>query len=234
MLAVLGVGCGVLTTVAGLGGGVLMLAAVSAAQDPKVALAATAPALLLGNVHRVWLFRADLDRAIARRFAVGALPGSLSGGILLGRVPDRWLAVLLVGTTGLALARLCGLRVPSPRRGALVPAGFGIGALSATAGGAGILAAPLLMSLGLTGASYVATAAAASVVMHLGRLVSYGATGLFSAAILRTAAVLTATVLVGNALGKRVRTHLSPQGGVRLEAAVLAVATGLAVLALRR
>ena len=76
-------GAGLLTTVAGLGGGILMLLAVSLATDPKVALVATAPALLAGNLHRAFLFRGDVDRRVARAFALGAFPGSVLGGALL-------------------------------------------------------------------------------------------------------------------------------------------------------
>ena len=53
LYVLLGVLAGALTTVAGLGGGMLLIYALAALGDPHVALAATAPALLVGNLHRL-------------------------------------------------------------------------------------------------------------------------------------------------------------------------------------
>lgn len=224
VLLPLGLFAGILTTIAGLGGGILLTVCLSLALGPKAALVVTGPALLLGNAHRVWLLRRHVDGAVAQRFAGAALLGSALGGFLLPRVPDRAVALAMSATTALAVLRALGwvsLR-PSPRT--LVPLGFGVGALSATAGGAGVLAGPILSASGLRGAAYVGTAAVGAVAMHLGRVVSYGTSGLFDGRSLRAAAALVVALLLGNVVGARLRGRVSPTAGERLELGTLVVA----------
>ena len=52
VIALLGILAGILTTLAGLGGGMLLVLALSLTSSPVTELAATAPALSLGNLHR--------------------------------------------------------------------------------------------------------------------------------------------------------------------------------------
>ena len=70
-----------------LGGGMLAILVLSLLYDPKVALTVTAPALLVGNAHRLYLNRRVVNWAIARRIIVGALPGSIVGGLVAMRLP---------------------------------------------------------------------------------------------------------------------------------------------------
>src|SRR5689334_20783752 len=104
LMLLLGLGAGVLTTIAGQGGGLVLLLACSAIFGPHAALAVTAPALLMGNLHRAFMLRAYVDRKVALRVIAGALPGALVGGLLSGVIPSWALRVLLVGMTGLAIA----------------------------------------------------------------------------------------------------------------------------------
>lgn len=231
-LLALGFLAGGLTTVAGMGGGVLLVLALSLATSPVEALAFTSPALLVGNLHRLALGRHAVDRQIAAPFVVGALPGSLIGGLLAVAVPPALLQALLVVTTGLALARALGWWSFRPRASALVPAGAAIGAAAATTGSAGVLVAPLMHAAGLTGARYVATTAAAAVAMHIGRILGYGAGGHVTAATLTGAAWLAAAILAGNAAGERLRPHLSPKTSTYLELGVLLVCVALALAGL--
>ena len=48
---VLGVLAGLITTVAGMGGGLVLMLGLATIFDPMVALAATGPGLLVGNMH---------------------------------------------------------------------------------------------------------------------------------------------------------------------------------------
>lgn len=229
LLIPLGLIGGVLTTLAGLGGGVLMLLVISLFIGPAAALALTAPALLFGNAHRWYLYRHQVDRAIAWRCAAGSLPGALIGGFLVVRVPGWLLQGLMLFMVALALLRAFGwLRLVLPPR-LLLPSFLLIGAMTATSGGAGVLAAPLLLASGLQGEAYIATSALAATTMHAGRLVAYGAGGLLSGPLLLRALLLTAAVLVGNLLGQRLRAALPPPLSRRMEIGVMVLCVGLAL-----
>jgi uncharacterized membrane protein YfcA len=235
LLPLLGVASGALTTLAGLGGGILLLLALSLVWGPTAALAATAPALLLSNLHRFWMYRRDIDRGVAGSFIAGALPGSLVGGLLAARVPEGLLAWMMVGMTALALARSFGVWRWRPQPTLLLPAGLGIGVLTGTSGGAGVLVAPLLLSAGLSGQAYVATAAVCAVAMHTGRVVAYGAGGLLTEETLIRTGILTAALLIGNLVGKRLRARLLDERRAQwLEMATLVVCVGLSLAGIGR
>lgn len=231
-LAALGFLAGGLTTVAGMGGGVMLVLALSLAASPVEALALTSPALLVGNLHRLALGRRAIDRAIARPFVLGALPGSLLGGLLAVALPTLLMQALLVLTTAMALARALGWWTFRPRAAALVPAGAAIGAAAATTGSAGLLVGPLMHAAGLSGARFVATTAAAAVSMHLGRILAYGLGGHVHAGTLAGSAALALTILAGNAAGERLRRRLSARASLRLELGVLLVCVALALAGL--
>lgn len=232
LLVPLGIVAGVLTTVAGMGGGMLLVLSLSVVWGPLPALSVTAPALIVGNAHRAVSYRASIARELAIPFAVGAVPGSLVGGLLAVALPAWALDAILLGTTALALLRTAGLWEWRPRAAHIVPAGAGIGALAATSGGAGMLVCPLFMAAGLRGERYVATVAAAAVAMHVGRSVAYGLAGLESDATLLRAAVLALSLLVGNMLGGLVRKQINARASRAIEIGVLVVAVGLAALGL--
>jgi hypothetical protein len=209
----LGVMAGALTTVAGQGGGLLLLLAVSAFVGPRDALAITAPALLFGNLHRAILLRKSIDRPLALRMMVGAIPGALLGGLAAGIIPSWGLRAALVVMTALAIAKALGWLHFQISRRAFIPAGLGIGLLTGTSGGAGILLAPLLLSTGLTGRVFVATTSTIAVSMHIGRVIGYASLGFFDAKLALTTGVVTAAIFVGNGLGSRLNTALSKIGG---------------------
>jgi uncharacterized protein len=242
LLPLIGVLAGVLTTVAGVGGGMLLVLGLSLVWGPTAALASTAPALLLGNLHRLYLFRASVNRTTATAYACGALPGSVVGGLLTVVLPEHALSWLMVGMTALAVRSAIKGEAPQPdgaprwQPGAavLAPAGFGIGSLAATAGGAGMLAGPLLMATGLTGEAYIATSSAAAASMHLGRLVAYGAGGLVSREIILYGAILAGAILVGNTFGRRIRRRLSHGVTTKIEVVALIVCVTLAVAGIGR
>ena len=223
---------GWLTTVAGLGGGVMLVLALSLRTSPAEALALSSPALLIGNLHRFAIGRRDVDLRVAIPFSLGALPGSVIGGLLVLAMPAALLQTLLVLTTGLALARALGWWMPRPPASALFPAGLVIGAAAATTGSAGLALGALLQSSGLTGAPYIATAASTAIAMHVGRIAAYGAGGLVTPDTALHSAILAAAILVGNLSGGRIRQHLAAKTCTRLELGVLLGCVALALAGL--
>ncbi len=234
ILLVLGLVAGVLTTVAGMGGGLLLIAAIGLLRGPHEALAMTSPALLLSNAHRAWLFRRDVDRRIARSFALGAVPGALLGGLFVPQLPPLALSIVLSSATALTLAKVLGFVRFSPSKKAIGSGGFGIGVLTATAGGAGVLTSPLFLSAGLAGAAYVGTVAAAAVALHVGRVLGYGVGGMFHLEQLPTIGLLAVSLVVGNLVGKRLRGALDAKHGIYVEVGALLICTALALLGAAR
>ncbi len=228
----LGLCAGVLTTLAGMGGGLFLVAVIGVLRGPHEALAITAPALMLSNLHRTLMFRREIDRRVAGLIALGAIPGALLGGLVLPAIPAAIVSVLLVLTTVAALLRARGLLKLEPGRRSLVVAGSGIGALAATSGGAGLLVAPLVMSTGLRGLAYVSTVSCTAVALHVGRIAGYGAVGLLSVALLPFMVLLLGGLLGGNLLASRLRRYLRPEHEPRIELGALVLTTALALLGL--
>ena len=227
--ALAGLLAGLTTTVVGLGGGLMLLLALGAMAGPQAALAWTAPALLVGNVHRVWMYRSQLDRKITWALVRGALPGSLLGAVLAVGAPPLLLQLGMLAMTGVMLAQRAGWLRWRPGTRLITPASFANGAICATTGGAGALTAPLLLAAGLSGEAWIATQSAGAVAMHAGRLAGYGVGGLVSAEGLGVSAGLAAALVVGNALGGRIRTFIPARGRSGLELAAVLVCVGMAL-----
>jgi uncharacterized protein len=234
-LELLGYGlvAGLLTTVTGQGGGLFLLLVLSLRMGPHAALALSSPALLFGNAHRALTWRRDIDRSIAIRFVLGALPGAIVGGYFAGGMPASVLRVVLVASTVLAVAKALGwIRFAIPERMYAV-FGFGVGVLTGTSGGAGVLLAPVLLATGLTGNRYIATQSVIAVAMHLGRIAAYSHGGLFHDLALMQLALVTVAIFAGNALAEQLKRQMSARTITVTEYGTMAVCATLAAAGLR-
>jgi len=230
--ALAGIAAGLTTTVVGLGGGMMLLLILGLLADPKTALAWTAPALLAGNLHRVWMYRRQLDIRLARPLIAGAVPGSLLGAIFAVNAPAALLHGAMLAMAMLMVAHRAGWRRFGVTPRWIGPISLANGAVCACSGGAGLLTAPLLLSAGLSGEAWIVTQSAGAVAMHAGRLAGYGLGGGLTAQDLLISAGLALAVVLGNTLGSVVRRWLTE--GVRrtLEPAAVLVCVGLAVTGL--
>ncbi|MBX3249056.1 MAG: TSUP family transporter [Myxococcales bacterium] len=240
-LLVLGTLAGALTTLAGLGGGLLLTLALALWWDPQRALAVAAPALLLGNLHRLALYRRHLMFRPILPFIGGAVPGALVGGFVAVALPELALRLLLVFAVGLAVARELVMRRPelsarlpwlahTPGPRAIVPATFAAGVLTATGGGGALILSSLLLAAGFKHERFVVGASMVAVSMHVARISAYGVGGLVDVAVLRDATLVAAAILLGNLLGRRARTHLDDAQSVRITYGVMTACAMLSVL----
>jgi uncharacterized protein len=230
IVGMLGVAGGFVTSLSGMGGGLLLVTALSALWGPHLALPVSALALLVGNLHRFALYRRHLRADIARPLLCGLVPGSAIGAFLVAGLPAALLHLAMLSLVGLALARAFfgwTWRLPAV---ALAPAGGAVGVMAGTAGGAAVLTSPLLMATGIRGDQYMATMSLSAVAMHIARTAGYGAGGLVDGATFAWAGLLAATLVVGNLLGHAVRRRLSERGRAGFEYGVLAAAALLAVI----
>lgn len=233
LAALLGLLAGGITTVAGMGGGVVLLAALSVLFDPHTAIAWTAPALLLGNAHRAWLYRSAAHWPSVGAVSLGTVPASLAGGFLAAALPPSAVALAILGIGLLGLVRALGWLSWRPSVGQTVPLGALGGLLTAAGGGgAGVIVGPVLLARGLLGLPYVATMAWTAVFLHASRLLAYGLGGLADGADLVAGLLLACTIALGNLAGDRLRRRLGEglQGRVQVGALGLCVVMAAAAV----
>lgn len=223
----LGLAAGTLSTVAGMGGGMLLVLSLSLASSPLYAVAHTAPALLLANAHRAFLYRESLDRKVAGAFILGTVPAALVGSLVAVTLPEGVMPWILLGVALVAVGRGLGWIRWEPGPRALTPAGAATGGLAAVSGAG--LVGPVLFATGLRGDVFIATASASAVAMHLARMIGYGAGGLLRADSVLTVALVTAGLFGGNLAGRWLRERLGEKHTTRIGYATMLTLVGLAL-----
>ena len=231
MLVALGLMAGLITTLAGMGGGTLLVLALALLEDPVTALAVSTPALLLGNLHRVLLYRHAIVWPEAWRMAGGGIAGAVGGGLLVRGLPEAFISTLMLLVVAMALAQHFGLKLRPPRN-ATLPVAAVCGAISATAGGAGTIAGPYLLSRGLAGVPYVATGAVTAASIHIGKLSAYASTGVATWETLTRGLLLAALIAAGNVLGEHLRRRMGAHRQRRLQLGVMVACAGMALAGL--
>ena len=205
-----GLVAGALTTIAGLGGGILLIAVLSQFWPPAMVLGATAPALFVGNASRAMLLRREVDWRMAGRFSLAAIPCAFAASLVAAALPAAWLRR---GIAGLLVAfvadELWHGRRASRDATTVSPwlatvAGAIAGTVSGLTGGAGFVATPLLDRLGLAPARLVATSAVCMALVHLSKGIGFGVGAVLTTALVPLALALAVGVMAGNALGVRV------------------------------
>lgn len=208
LASVLGIGAGLINTISGFGGGLLLTLMLAPVLGPASALVVTAPALAVGHLHRALGYREHIDRAVARRFILGAVPGAIAGSLLAASVPESVLAFALLLSTGLAIAQALGWIPSTLGRRALLPGAMGIGLLAGSCGGGGVLLPPTLMSAGVSGRRFVATAATGALAVQLVRMSTYATAGMITLEHAPQMLAVALGLIAGNALGRRVARRI--------------------------
>ena len=233
-VALLALLAGTITTLAGMGGGMVMVLGLSLTRPVGEALIITTLPLLVGNLHRIRLYRHDLDRPDAWRYAAGGAIGALVGAHIAVALPE---VLLRAGIAILALVGVAKLMSDTPWR--LPPTWVGpgsvvVGLASATVGGGGVIAGPMLLGRGHTGTAYVGTAAAGAATIHMARIVGYSLAGWSVGSLLDEALLATVTLLAGNVIGHRIRPHLSAESTGRLELGAAGLCASMVLIGIGR
>ena len=232
LIVALGLAAGGLTTLAGIGGGLLVTLVLAVVWDPHLALAVAAPALLLGNGHRVLMYRREVDRSIAWRLGAPAFVGAVVGGFVAASLADTPLRVMLLLVAVAAVLRERNVLRFRIDRASLATGGAVMGFVTATTGGGGLVLAPLSLAAGLRGPAFVATNSTIGVTVHVARIAAYAGAGMLTVAALPHALVLAVAIAVGNLAARPLRPHLGERWCLALTWASLAVGFVLAAAGL--
>lgn len=188
---------GVLDTVAGFGGGLLLLPILVLVAGSKDAVLLSALIPLGWNIVRIWMLREWMNWRVVGLFALGIVPGALVSGQFLADIDAellrRAIGIVLIFFGGYYVARLY-LDIPSPRitmkPWLYVPLGLVTGAIGGVLGaGHGPLQSWGLSAGGLSPREIIASNGAIGGVTALARVAGYGAAGLLHDGLWLPAAV---------------------------------------------
>lgn len=227
-----------LSAIIGMGGGMLLLAAMFAFMPHGEAVPCHAAVQLVSNSTRTLAFLEHVDWRVVGRFAVGAIPGGVLGVTLLYWLgepgeSEPWLKMLV------GVYILGSLLIPQPRREAHKPVwwdfpllGVAAGASAFTVGAVGPLIAPLFARRGFLKERLVATKAICQTLLHAGKIPAF--------LLLRSyenieqlglvTLMMAIVVIPGTILGKRLLRHVSDRRFVTLYRVALLVA-GVKIIA---
>ena len=171
---------GTLSAVAGLGGGITLLAILAQFFAPTTAIPIQGGIQLVSNLSRTTMLRSDIHWPAVWRTALLMLPASIVGVMLATSVPEDAtriaLALFLLAVTWrpgwFKWQREGGLPL-----NAMVGVGAMSGFLNATVGASGPFTAHFFRAITATHVAFVATAAASQVVAHIAKLVAFGNAG---------------------------------------------------------
>ncbi len=194
-----------LSAVTGFGGAVIVTPLFVAVLGVRDAVAVLTVVQLASNVSRVAFNRHDVDRSIVLAFSAGAVPAAVVGSLLFAVAPVPAL-VRAVGVFLLVAVVWLRLAPSMPRLGGPAFAGLGAasGLGSALVGSVGPFVAPFFLSQGLVRGAYIGTEAASAVVMHLVKLVVYGAVAVLTTSGLLYGLALAPASVAGSWMGRRV------------------------------
>ncbi len=194
-----------LAAIAGFGGSVIMLPVLVWTMGITDAVPILTVAQVIGNLSRVVMNRRELKWPVIWRFALGAVPTAVIGGIIFAKAPAgalvRFLGIFLLLMVVYRHTRW-GRNIKLSLRG-FVPLGAASGILSAVLGTVGPLVAPFFLAYGLIKGAYIGTEAMTAVVMHITKLGVYGSYALIGIHTLLIGLGIGAVMILGTFLGRK-------------------------------
>ncbi len=231
-LAVIGVAAlltSVLSAVAGLGGGIILLLVLAQFFVPAVAIPLQSGVQFVANGSRALMIRGDISWPAVGWSTVLVFPGALLGVRVATALPEDVMRVVLGVFVLIVAWRPSLLRWhdgrPLPSQ-AMLPVGGAAGFVNATAGASGPFTAPFFRAVTATHTAFVATSAASQVIAHTSKLGAYSLADFRLTDHLDVVVVGAVAVTVGSRIGTRLLGRASPE---QLELVFRVVLTVLAL-----
>jgi len=174
----------ILSAVAGLGGGMILLLIIAQFVAPTVAIPIQGSIQVVSNGSRALLLRNKVSWATVGWASILLLPASLLGVKVATALPEDTIRICLAVFV-LILAwrpqwlKFGGARssTPAESRGLLVGVGAMSGFLNSTVGASGPMTSPFYKAVTASHVAFVATAATTQVLAHVSKLIAFTAEG---------------------------------------------------------
>ena len=206
----------ILSAVAGLGGGVILLLVIAQFVAPTVAIPIQGAIQLVSNGSRAALLRSSISWPVVGWASVLLFPASFLGVAVATSLPED-VVRLVLAIFVLVLAwrpqwlKLAGSRQrqPNEARRMLLGVGAGSGFLNATVGASGPVTSPFLKAVTVSHKAFVASAATTQVLAHVSKLVAFSVDGWSITDHLPMIGIGIAGVVVGSWIGTRLLDRTS-------------------------
>jgi uncharacterized protein len=197
--------------VAGLGGGILMVAVLASVVGIKAAVPAMACALLISHVSRALLYWRSTDWRTALRVLAFGCPAVIAGALLFRTFSARTISLFFVI---LLLGSLFGRYLEEGRRlradpNSLAAASVLWGMLAGNVIGQGFLLAPFLLGTGMRRYAFVGTMATVTLVISILRVSVFGISEVLTSRLFSLGLLIGILSIPGAWLGKKLLRGLS-------------------------
>lgn len=201
---------GVVSAIAGFGGGILYLPLVVALVGPRTAVPLVTFGLIFSNLTRVSIHWRSIVWPLAIRYLIGAIPGAALGAIVFVKLPADWITkgigAFLIASVVFLLTQKEN-RPPLTRWGVFYPLGAMVGFFSNMLGVVGPMAVPFFLATGIRKEAFVGTMAIGALLMHVTGVTTWMAFRIMTGEIVRNGllmgVLMVAGTYAGNALLKR-------------------------------
>ena len=203
-VGVAAVATSVLSAVAGLGGGVILLTVIAQFVAPTTAIPIQGAIQLVSNSSRAWFLRRDVAWGPVGWSSLLVLPASFLGVALATSLPEDTVRVVLAVFVLVLAWRPSVLKwrgADQLPRTAMVGVGGLSGFLNTTVGASGPVTSPFYRAATATHVAFVATAAVTQVIAHSAKLIAFAADGWSITEHLGVITVGAAGVVVGSRIG---------------------------------
>jgi hypothetical protein len=197
-------GAGVISAVAGFGGGIVYLPLVVALVGPREAVPLITFGLMFSNLTRVTIHWRRIVWPLAIRYIIGAIPGAALGAVVFVKLPADWItkgigAFLIASVVFLLVQKED--RPPLTRWGIFYPLGAIVGFFSNMLGVVGPTAVPFFLATGIRKEAFVGTMAFGALMMHTTGVATWSALQIMSVAIIRNGLLIGVLMIAGTYAG---------------------------------
>jgi uncharacterized membrane protein YfcA len=232
-LLVLAVGliAGLVSGIVGTGATIILLPVLTLAFGPKAAIPIMAVVALMSNFAKITSWWRDIDWRACGAYALGGIPGAALGARTMLALPPQLVDIAL---GSFFLIMIPGRRWLAQRSykvplWMLVPAGIVIGFLTGIVVSTGPITVPLFTAYGLMKGAFVATEAAASLLVYISKATTFRSFGALPADIVLKGLITGSSVMAGTYVARLVVERLSLATFQRLLDGVMLI-SGLALL----
>jgi hypothetical protein len=207
MLFILAVGlvAGTIGGIVGFGSSIMLMPVLVIAYGPIQAVPIMAIAAILANASRIAVWWRAVDWRAAAAYAITGVPAAIAGARTLLALPPRWVEAGLGAffLTMIPVRRWLASRELKLQLWHLAAIGAAVGYLTGIVATTGPITAPIFLAHGLVKGAFIATEAAASLAVYVGKAVAFRTFGALPGDAIARGLLVGGSLMAGAIIAKR-------------------------------